>query len=299
MCHSLFQLGFYKFPYVPKASSSTSSQREIDDLRPLESLLGYIYHVRITGNTISGRGETSNASTGINKIRSRLLFYKNFVAHSRTVVVCEGKTDPIYLKCALSRLDNYRNAFQMNPFGTGDVGLNFLKFTKPVSDLLDLGGGVESLKVFIKQYSKNVLSYKHRPLIRPTIILIDNDQGAVGIFSLVKKLFGVNISHQADDHFYYLINNLYLIKTPELGDNGMSCIEDLFEQKVLGVKLGDATFSLNKKHAADDEYGRNVLAESVVKPNKNNISFINFSVLFDRIGAVEEDYITRLSSVST
>lgn len=296
MCYNLFKEGFYYFPYIrSSAGQQPSQQQKLLDIRPVESLLGYIYHVKITADRISQTPPIKAETRSIWKLRSKLLFYKNFVSQQKTIIVCEGKTDNVYLKCALSNLSMYKEIFETaSGHSNNEPTLYFLKYTKTAIEMLNLGNGVEDIKEFIKSYNKNCEKYRYRPLRKPTIVLIDNDQGANGVFAIIKKQFKIDINHQSDQPFYYLCQNLYLIKTPELSEDGQSAIEDLFDPILLQTKLDGKKFVAKKKHEAENEYGKQVFAERVVKANSKSIDFANFSLLFDRIGLAEEDYKIRI-----
>ncbi len=299
MCYNLFKDGYYFFPYIkPKAGITSSAPNKLYDLRSLESLLGYIYHVKITSDKIAQHAPLKADSRSIWKLRSKLLFFKNFVSQNKTVIVCEGKTDNVYLKCALANLPLYKQAFESTlGSGSNKISLYFLKYTKTATEMLKLGTGIEDIKEFVRSYEKNIERYRHRPLEKATIVLIDNDQGANGLFSILKKQFQIDINHTSNQPFYYLHSNLYVIKTPELNQDGQSCIEDLFDPALLMTKLDGKSFVLKKKHEAENEYGKQVFAERVVKANSKAIDFSNFSLLFDRIGLAEEDYAMRRGQI--
>jgi RNA-directed DNA polymerase len=122
------------------------------------------------------------------------------------------------------------------------------------------------------------------------IVLIDNDDGAKHIFSLLKGKFGIPITWETDLPFYHLDGPLYLIKTPIKGADHKSRIEDFFDTEVLATKIGDKTFNPDKEHDAPGEYGKVVFAESVVRPQAHNINFNGFDPLLTRIDAVIEHY---------
>ena len=97
---------------------------------------------------------------------------------------------------------------------------------------MDLGGGSGDLKSILLDYLRNLSPYKnrkpfaHMPVAHPIILLVDNDNGLQPIGGSVKKNFGLSITTDLTENFYFITENLYLIKTPEA--NGQSCIEDLF-----------------------------------------------------------------------
>jgi RNA-directed DNA polymerase len=120
--------------------------------------------------------------------------------------------------------------------------------------------------------------------------LIDNDDGAKDIFPFVKSKTKIDISLTSTSIFYHFDHNLYLIKTPEIGANGTSCIEDLFDKSVRDTKIDGKIFNPSPKIDPTKEFGKIVFAEKIVAPNKDKIDFSKFSPIFDRIVAVVEHY---------
>jgi RNA-directed DNA polymerase len=125
------------------------------------------------------------------------------------------------------------------------------------------------------------------------ILVIDNDDGAKGVFNVVKSSGGPVISLTWKEPFYYLFANLYLVKTPEMYPDPVSCIEDFFNPELFKTKINGKTFDPKKKHGASDKYGKFVFAEHVVKPKADTIDFSGFSPLLNRIVAALQDYETR------
>jgi hypothetical protein len=166
-----------------------------------------------------------------------------------------------------------------------------------------LGGGVSDLKFFFirSRYKRLLDSFKHRPLKHPVIVLIDNDSGAREIFSTLnsKENYGLSISTKSNDPFFHIVDNLYLVKTPEIGQDGTSCIEDFFPQSLLKTELDGKTFNPNKDHGADGEYGKFLFADQVVRPNAGKIDFSGFVPLLKRIAAVIDHYVPPVACAET
>jgi RNA-directed DNA polymerase len=286
MCNSLFMKGSY---HVPWRSDESDNEKTLSDLRVIEGILGHIYHVRDYSD-VRTLAEKKDDPTALRRLRRKLLFYKYFINPVSPLVICEGKTDSIYLKCALQQLPAYHPKLREEVDGKVQDRIRFLRYSRSVSDILQLGGGTGDLTTLIKDYDRSLKLYKHCPLSHPIIVLIDNDDGAVPLFKMAKGKYKVNPTLESKEAFYHLHENLYLIKTPELGVVGTSCIEDLFDSSVLSTVIEGKTFNLKKDHGSDTEYGKLVFAEKVVKPNRGKIDFSQFAAVFDRIIAVLEDY---------
>jgi hypothetical protein len=169
-----------------------------------------------------------------------------------------------------------------------------------VHEVLNLGNGTGGLKKFIPTYRKMIKSFGHAPLAHPVILVIDNDDGAGGVVSVAKGNGGPAISLASNEPFYYLFENLYLVKTPEMDPNPQSCIEDFFDPELFKTEINGKTFDSKKKHGAVGKYGKHLFAEKVIKPKADTIDFSGFAPLLDRIVGAIQDYGSRnLPSAST
>lgn len=221
----------------------------------------------------------------------RFLFYKNFVALDRPLLIPEGKTDTVYLKAAMTKLPAFHPKLGKIEKGKLKPAIRFLNLTSNVHDVLQLGGGSGDFKFFMLRYKDLVMAFKHSPLLHPVILVIDNDDGANEIFSVAKQLGVGPISHTTTNPFYKIFANLYLVKTPETGaSKGKTCIEDLFDPSVLGTIVDGKTFDPDKKHNEVGKYGKARFAEKVIRPNVSTIDFSRFGDLLGRIASVLDDY---------
>ncbi len=129
------------------------------------------------------------------------------------------------------------------------------------------------------------------------MILLDNDKGLSGNFrGNLKKNFNVDVSLTSTDPFYYLTDNLYIVKTPEIGAEGTSCIEDCFDDTLKATKLEGKTFKADEPNP-ETEYGKVPFAEKVVVPKAGGIVWDQFVPLLSRIVSAIDDYSTRTASV--
>jgi hypothetical protein len=206
----------------------------------------------------------------------------------RPLLICEGKTDNIFVKLAIRKL---KSAYPMLGGMTGSqfgYKISFFNHSKTATEVMKLGGGVGGMQLLVQDYTKFLKRFTHLPLSFPVILLVDND--TTKIFNLIKNSFGKIITPTSTSLFYHLCHNLYLIKTPELGLKGSSCIEDCFDRSVLGVIVDGKIFNPAKEIDPAKEYGKIVLAEKVVRPNFATIDFKDFGVILDRIAAVIAHY---------
>lgn len=267
----------------------------LTDHSRIGGMLAHVFHVKreVAYKRIVDKS-SFNDDKGIRRLYRTFLFYKRFVALSEPLIICEGKTDNVYLREAMRAFSTKFPT--LIDASTKKFNVRFLQHTKAEIDVLKLGGGVSGMKLLARDYERRLLQIRHRPFGHPVILLADNDTKDV---IQIAKEFGITITHGSTDPFYRLTRNLYLIKTPELPPLGQSCIEDLFEQTVKDTILDGKKFNNAKKIDPTTEYGKQIFAEKVVKTKTSSISFAAFEQLLNRVSAVIDDYKTIASPVSS
>jgi RNA-directed DNA polymerase len=129
----------------------------------------------------------------------------------------------------------------------------------------------------------------------PVSVLVDNDDGGKKLFGPAKDHGAIpEISLASTAPFYFLGANLYIVKTPEMGADHKSCMEDLFDASIKAAEIDGKIFDPAKDHDAPGKYGKFYFAEKVVKPNAATIDFSMFAPLLERIVAVLADYKARM-----
>ena len=124
----------------------------------------------------------------------------------------------------------------------------------------------------------------------PVIVLSDNDTGAKNLLSKVSEIKKEKITHESEDSFFRITNNLYYVKTPKIDGRAESKIEDFFDRALFEIKLNGKSFNPEKLHGEDDEYGKAAFAEKVVRRNAKEINFAGFTSVLRRLVAVIDDY---------
>lgn len=296
MCNSAFQTGTYRRPASYNGSGNAAP---ITSLAPLEGILSHIHYIKAAG--APGVAPTDEAveppkqqqhkpPTGTRLLHKRFLLFRYFVCPERPIIVCEGKTDNVYLSLAIRHLPQFQPRLGA-PSGTHfHLAISLFSYRNEAHKILDLYGSATWLKSFMDSYAAQLQRFRYRPLHHPVIVLIDNDDGAAEIFSMLKKRYGIAVDLKSTKPFYHVTHNLYLVKTIESADNGKSSIEDAFEQSVRDTVLDGKKFNPNKKHKADGEYGKQVFAEKVVRAQAATINFKGFAPLLDRLVAAVDDY---------
>lgn len=297
VCHQLFSTGSY---YI------SDPENTLESLNKIEGILSHIYYIKISApeknkkKSSTPKKNKKGELTAIQKLYKKFLFYKHFVALEKPLIITEGETDPMYLRPAISKSTKYHPRLGEVVDGKFSSAVRFLRHSGTTNRILELGSGTGNLIQFFNTYEETINSFKYRLLAYPVIVLIDNDDGAGnGVFKAVKRNFDLEISIETSKPFYHLHKNLYLVKTPEDIVNSQpskSCIEHLFDPKLLKTCIDGKTFNLSKKHNTDNTYGKIIFAKKVVIPNVDKISFSGFEKLLDRIEAVLGDYEQRKSS---
>ncbi len=290
MCQALFTSGIY-YRMVPAtllggAPGDPPVKEEFTALNPIGGILAHSHQVKDHADFRESRTKRDKP-TGARSLYRQFLFYKNFVALERPVIVPEGKTDLIYLRCAIRKLTAYHPRLGSIVAGKFESKIRFMNYSTTIHDVLELGGGAAQLRTFIEKYHKCVSEFGHAPLAFPVIVLVDNDDGGKKLFGLAKAKSGIDISYELTNHFYYLGLNLYLVKTPEQpAAPHTSFIEAFFDAVALATELDGKTFDPDKEHDAPGKYGKTVFAARVVEPGADKIDFSGFAPLLDRIVAV-------------
>lgn len=277
----------------------------------LEGMINHIYHVRERQIDIAianegnkekqhkqhaERTKTKNElPSAIRTIYYELIFFKNFINPPQPLVICEGPTDPVYLKSAIRRLAAAHPLLASVLGGKPELKIKFFNYSDQARDFLQLRGGSGDLLRFLISWRDAFDRYDFRPTEHPVIILIDNDDGAKDIFSFLnnRKNYGLDISWDKNDPFFHLHGPLYLVKTPALGADHKSCPEDFFDVALLKEELDGKSFNKENKINSPTEYGKVVFATRVVRPKAGAIDFAGFTPLLERIEAVIRDHAAR------
>lgn len=228
---------------------------------------------------------------GTQKVFRDFLFFKHFFASPQPVIVCEGKTDNVYIKAAIKALVSaYPTLATRNATGKINMGVSLFRRSKTTDRLLGLTGGASQLVGLTKQYLST--SRHVAKAMQPLILLIDNDDGAKGVYSYVAKVIGKPVDNTAP--FIRVGENFYIVPTPLLPGGKPSMIEDFFDAGVRSIKLDGKTFNpKNEDLGHKSEYGKAYFTLYVVAKHEATIDFNGFRPLLDRLAAVIEDHRVR------
>ncbi|MBF0093477.1 MAG: RNA-directed DNA polymerase [Alphaproteobacteria bacterium] len=297
MCHHLFRNGQYFKSMLPQEKDGEEPKPELTgNLNPLEGILSYVYAVTQREERRNDQDQRQKPRA-IRKLYRRFLFYKYFIALKAPLIVTEGKTDPIHLREAVKSRTKFHPALGKPGKDRFDHAVRYFNHGGLASEILDLaGGGTSNLRSIPIDYKRNLHANKKEqkaiarcPMRFPVILVLDNDDGLKTISSTIKEMFKVEFVVSSDADFYHVTDNLYVVKTPENGNKNTS-IEDLFPDKWRNMELRGKKFSSANKIDSSKEYGKEVFAKSVVKPNACQIDFSAFDPLLERLCKVIEHH---------
>jgi len=285
MTYRLLKTGKFQRKQTIQDDKGNLVLTEVDGTLPeLNGILSFIDNVRVYNKQKDV--ESSGKGDSMETIYRRFLYFKDFYASSVPVIVCEGKTDYIYIKAAIRRLaGSYPQLAEKNNDGSISLKVRIYRYTKTNERILGLGGGTGHLVKFVKEYAKVCKIIDAPGEQQPVIILVDNDEGAKVIFSIVNEAIGEK--PDGSRAFYPYDHNLYVVPTP-LGRNAkVTMIEDFFPEEVRKRKVGGKSFNPSTKGFDNKtQYGKHVFAEHVVKKFEDKIDFHGFKPILDRIIAV-------------
>lgn len=231
--------------------------------------------------------------TGKDLLYRRFLFYKEFFAPSRPVIVCEGETDNVYLVHAIRSLAAIYPMLASMP-SPGEIKIipRIFKYVETSTGrILGLSGGSSDLSNLMRNYAFEIKRFARPAIQHPVIILIDNDSGAIGTggpLNAAKKIIGRDVDRKLP--FTHVAGNLYLVPTPLLGVMTESMIEDFFDHATRGEIVDGKSFNPSNKMDASREYGKKIFAHKVVKLKSDAIKFDGFRTLLDNISLALEDF---------
>lgn len=296
-CHALFQTGAF--------TENASGTPEKGNIFVLEGRLNFIDQIdlfnrkrnkaapAIDHDYVHKKINTRRLLSGRERTFSRFLYYKLFYGNDKPTIVCEGRTDNVYLKSAIGRLAGTYPKLVKPKKGNAPYQLlvRFFNYTERTRFLLELSGGTPYLKEFILGFDEHFKYYKAPAPTQPVILVLDNDDGFGKIEGVLKgkkysptifpATLATNDFRKAE--FIHVVHNLYIVLTPLSAKGGHTSIEDLFPQAVRNTKLGGKKFNKENEIDVTTEYGKEFFASKVVAPNKATIDFSGFNIILTRV----------------
>jgi len=297
MVDRLFKTGGFSFIY--KSIDDIGSEVVNESKGSLKQLLGRLMHIDqvdlFNENLRKRNGLEPHNTEGRLRLFRRFLYFFHFYAPSQTVVVGEGKTDNIYIRCAIkSRAALFPSLVDAGAPQKLKIRL-FKQSERRTSVITDIGGGVGGICKLIKHYCENLTAWKSAPRpLHPVIVIIDNDSGSNSVFGTIAGITKV-AKPTGSEPFIHVAGNLYVIPTPPLGSKVSTDIEDFFDNATLSTTLGGKSFNKKDKDS-DTEYGKAIFATAVIAKNSATIDFSGFDPLLQRIVDAMNHYYSILKA---
>jgi len=302
MTHHLFKTGtIYTKGFVEDATGAFTHGYVSASINQLHGMLGFIdgidrYNLAFLSDQLGDADSYRKIIKNKERVYRKFLFYKEFYAATRPVVLCEGWTDYVYIECALRRYKHRYNS--LVSLHEGDkAGFSFKRFKSSgtrTGEILGIRGGTGDLKVnLVEIYEKECRQYSVPGMNHPVIVILDNDKAGRGILNLVNTRFSTKKA--VSDSFIHVCRNLYLIFVPTDDPKTDTTIEQLFAKEALDSIINGKRFDPSSEEATPQTYGKAVFARQVVEKQANTIDFSGFLPLLDRMSKVLSEHYSRVS----
>ncbi|MFC1535142.1 retron Ec67 family RNA-directed DNA polymerase/endonuclease, partial [Thermodesulfobacteriota bacterium] len=192
MCHALFQSDeFYiDCKHIPELSisdnskksessspdsaetlleGSQSEKRVIGNINQLEGILSFIFYVKSLHDDRK-IGNKRYKPTAVMRLYREFLFYKHFFILDQPLIICEGKTDIIYLKCALRQLKNEYVELIHKKDDDFIFTIGFLNLSNNFRNVCAISAGTSGLASLIDIYETHMKPFKGQGKKYPVII---------------------------------------------------------------------------------------------------------------------------------
>lgn len=290
MVHRLFTTGSFESVHTVVDEKGNVTLNKIPGTADqLRGMLGFIDGVDLYNKALIPITKSSKDQSNLTSKESmyrRFLLFKEFYAASAPVIICEGRTDNVYILHAIRSLAaTYPQLATTNADGTIKLNIRIYKYSgTSTGRILGIAGGTADLSKFVRQYNREIKKFKAPGTQQPVIVLFDNDDGAKPIHAAVKDL--TKTKPMLTEPFIHVTGNLYLVPTPLTPGTTQSTIEDFFDATIKSTIVGGKTFNAKSEFDSAIHYGKNVFAHKVVRPHADKIDFGKFKALLSNIVSV-------------
>jgi RNA-directed DNA polymerase len=291
MAKNLFKTGsFTHDSFIKDSAGHVSKQTELGTIAQLEGMFGHVKHVDEFNSHLRGQ----EIPYGRARLYKRFFLFSQIFCSPLPVILCEGKTDNIYLLHAIrSRASHFPQLAKTSDTGQIKLIIRIFKYVeRKAGKTIGMSGGDGEVSKFIGTYLTEVFRHFKAPGVsqHPVILVVDHDSGGKGPYETAGKKVGKSFDMLKP--FEHVAANLYLVPTPLPLGATSSCIEDCFQTATLAKTLGGKTFNYKAKNLKLTEYGKSYFAEHVVQAEADTIDFSGFDLLFDGIKSAIAHYAT-------
>ncbi|MED5423309.1 MAG: retron Ec67 family RNA-directed DNA polymerase/endonuclease, partial [Pseudomonadota bacterium] len=287
MCNNMFNHGYYHTFFDKNTVQATNqssknfltffkkenkkpeqkfqSAQHCTSINKLEGILNYTYQIKAFRHRHNKKTKTALKEnlTGVHNLYSKLLFFKYFHYMDMPTLICEGKTDRIYISCALNQLhQKYPNLIKIDNQKKIKQFI-FLKSKFHKNTIMEIEEGTSGLDKLVSVYKQKTNIFKTEGKSHPVIIILDNDNAGR---STLTKAYNKYKKSKANENeiIHHIVSNLYVIIIPKINDKDTQ-IEDLFFTEALEKKYNGKSFNKhNNGYETDSEYGKAYFAEKIV-----------------------------------
>lgn len=294
MTHRLRETGSFDIKVTKLDEDGNSiTENEPGTLNQLNGILSFIDSVSLYSiEKVKKHNKTKIKSINNDSkelVYRQFLFYKDFYANQMPVVLCEGKTDNIYIRGAIRKLfEKFPLLAEKSKKSDIKMKIRIYNYTKTTNRILSLNGGIGDINKFIRNYKKEYGNINAPSNKNPIIIIVDNDDGASGkggVYNTIKDIIGNK--PDGSQPYYYLGEKLYILPTPLGKDGGNTVIEDFFEEEIKSQKIKGKTFNADSKSFdSEKHYGKFIFAEKIIKRNQGKINFDGFYNILENIQTI-------------
>src|SRR6266478_1555671 len=295
MAHRLFMTGHFDLIEtipVPDTSGVLAPTKKEGTLAQLHGMLGHIDRVDRHNEKLRSpaRGGYDVVGRGISSKRNlyrRFLMFKEFYAAPAPVIVCEGKTDNVYIRQAIRKLAaSYPGLATVVPNKPTTLKVRVPRYPQTSTGrILRLAGGTGEFKNFIPEYVKEMNRFQAPGKQNPVILLVDNDEAGRSVYNVARQF-----NHKKPtgaESFVQIAGNLYLVTTPLKQGQKDSVIEDAFGDLTKNLKQGRKSFLPENDKTFDPtiHFGKHIFSQ-YVEQNANKIDFGGFTHILTCLAAV-------------
>jgi hypothetical protein len=205
--------------------------------------------------------------------------YCSFHANTLPTIVCEGKTDAIYLKTAIRVLHAKYPKLGGLSGGKYASDIRFFGQSRHHTAATKLAGGAGDVQYFVREYGKIVYPFHAGGQLKPVIVFVDNDKATNGIWSYIKEKTGSKTAIDGSQPFYHIERNLFVVAVPGKVGTGERVIEDLFDSATKAMSWKGTTVDLNQKRGhppAKGKMSKERFATKIVRDQQDKIDFSGF-----------------------
>ncbi|MCQ2587628.1 MAG: retron Ec67 family RNA-directed DNA polymerase/endonuclease [Treponema sp.] len=269
MCDSLIKRGNF--------INKNSSEEHPPTLNQLQGMLNYIFAIKSRNTSVKVKNHYPN----FQNLYINFLIYRYFFANDKPIIFTEGKTDIVYLKCALKHL---KNEYPKLISTDGSLNIQFMWINDYLQSVFNISSGCTGSLSLLVQYENFLKHYKKERSVNNVFFLFDHDSGIKPIVSKYKN-YDSSKSFFSTDTFPALsvevFTNVRFIFTHKESDK---YIEQYFDNTLLNKEINGKKFTHeNNVHDPEHFYGKQVFASNIIKKNQDTINYSEFKPLFTEL----------------